>query len=154
MRTHNNGELRLEHVNEEVTLVGWVAKRRDFGKMAFIDLRDRYGKTQLVFDEEFHDQVKGVRNEYVIQVKGTVVARKDVNPKMATGDVELVVSELNIINEAETTPLIIDEETDALEPVRLKYRYLDLRRPNMQDNLIKRSMISASIRNFYMITIL
>lgn len=148
MRTHNNGELRLEHVNEEVTLVGWVAKRRDFGKMAFIDLRDRYGKTQLVFDEAFHDQVKGVRNEYVIQVKGTVVARKDVNPKMATGDVELVVSELNIINEAETTPLIIDEETDALEPVRLKYRYLDLRRPNMQDNLIKRSMISASIRNF------
>ena len=148
MRTHNNGELRIDHINEEVTLVGWVAKKRNFGAMVFIDLRDRYGKTQLVFDENFHDQVKDVRNEYVIQVKGKVVKRHESNPDLLTGEIEVVVRELEVINKAETTPLIIDNETDALEGVRMKYRYLDLRRPNMQANLIRRSKISAAIREY------
>lgn len=148
MRTHNNGQLRLENVNEEVTLVGWVAKKRNFGKMVFIDLRDRYGKTQLVFDESFHDAVKDVRNEYVIQVSGKVVERQDYNEDLKTGKIEIVVESLNVINEAKTTPLIIDTETDALEGVRMKYRYLDLRRPNMQANLIRRSNITASIREY------
>ncbi len=148
MRTRNNGELRIDNVNEEVTLVGWVAKKRNFGAMVFIDLRDRYGKTQLVFDESFHDQVKDVRNEYVIQVSGKVVERSAKNADLNTGDIEIVVTDLKVINEAKTTPLIIDNETDALEPVRMKYRYLDLRRPNMQQNLILRSNISAAIRSF------
>ena len=148
MRTHNNGELRIDHINEEVTLVGWVAKKRNFGAMVFIDLRDRYGKTQLVFDENFHDQVKDVRNEYVIQVKGKVVKRHESNPDLQTGEIEVVVRDLEVINKAETTPLIIDNETDALEGVRMKYRYLDLRRPNMQANLIRRSKISAAIREY------
>ena len=148
MRTRNNGELRIDNVNEEVTLVGWVAKKRNFGAMVFIDLRDRYGKTQLVFDESFHDQVKDVRNEYVIQVSGEVVERSAKNADLNTGDIEIVVTDLKVINEAKTTPLIIDNETDALEPVRMKYRYLDLRRPNMQQNLILRSNISAAIRSF------
>ena len=148
MRTRNNGELRIDNVNEKVTLVGWVAKKRNFGAMVFIDLRDRYGKTQLVFDESFHDQVKDVRNEYVIQVSGEVVERSAKNADLNTGDIEIVVTDLKVINEAKTTPLIIDNETDALEPVRMKYRYLDLRRPNMQQNLILRSNISAAIRSF------
>lgn len=148
MRTRNNGELRIDNVNEKVTLVGWVAKKRNFGAMVFIDLRDRYGKTQLVFDESFHDQVKDVRNEYVIQVSGKVVERSAKNADLNTGDIEIVVTDLKVINEAKTTPLIIDNETDALEPVRMKYRYLDLRRPNMQQNLILRSNISAAIRSF------
>lgn len=148
MRTHNNGQLRLENVDETVTLVGWVAKKRNFGKMVFIDLRDRYGKTQLVFNENFHDAVKDVRNEYVIQVSGKVVERQDYNEDLATGKIEIAVESLEVINEAKTTPLIIDEETDALEGVRMKYRYLDLRRPNMQANLIRRSDITASIREY------
>ncbi|NLY62325.1 MAG: aspartate--tRNA ligase [Erysipelothrix sp.] len=148
MKTHNNGELRITHVNEEVRLVGWVAKKRNLGSMAFIDLRDRYGKTQLVFDETFHDQVHDVRSEYVISVLGKVVERQSKNPDMLTGDIEIVVEKLEVINTAKTTPLIIDNETDALEAVRMKYRYLDLRRPNMQANLIQRSKIASVIRRF------
>lgn len=147
-RTHNNGELRLKDVNSEVTLCGWVAKRRNFGALVFIDLRDRYGITQLVFNEDIATQISDVRNEYVLQVKGTVVERKDKNPKLATGEIEVVVREVKIVNTAITTPMIIADETDALEDTRLKYRYLDLRRPVLQKNLILRNRITLLVRNY------
>lgn len=147
-RTHNNGELRLQDVNSEVTLCGWVAKRRNFGALVFIDLRDRYGITQLVFNEDIATQISDVRNEYVLQVKGTVVERKDKNPKLETGEIEVVVREVKIVNTAITTPMIIVDETDALEDTRLKYRYLDLRRPVLQKNLILRNRITLLVRNY------
>ena len=147
-RTHNNGELRLQDVNSEVTLCGWVSKRRNFGALIFIDLRDRYGITQLVFNEDIAAQISDVRNEYVLQVKGTVVERKDKNPKLETGEIEVVVSEVKIINTAITPPMIIADETDALEDTRLKYRYLDLRRPVLQKNLILRNRITLLVRNY------
>ena len=147
-RTHNNGELRLQDVNSEVTLCGWVAKRRNFGALVFIDLRDRYGITQLVFNEDIATQISEVRNEYVLQVKGTVVERKDKNPKLETGEIEVVVREVKIVNTAITTPMIIADETDALEDTRLKYRYLDLRRPVLQKNLILRNRITLLVRNY------
>lgn len=147
-RTHNNGELRLQDVNSEVTLCGWVAKRRNFGALVFIDLRDRYGITQLVFNEDIATQISDVRNEYVLQVKGTVVERKDKNPKLETGEIEVVVREVKIVNTAITTPMIIADETDALEDTRLKYRYLDLRRPVLQMNLILRNRITLLVRNY------
>lgn len=147
-RTHNNGELRLQDVNSEVTLCGWVSKRRNFGSLVFIDLRDRYGITQLVFNEDIAAQISDVRNEYVLQVKGTVVERKDKNPKLETGEIEVVVSEVKIVNTAITTPMIIADETDALEDTRLKYRYLDLRRPVLQKNLILRNRITLLVRNY------
>ena len=147
-RTHNNGELRLQDVNSEVTLCGWVAKRRNFGALVFIDLRDRYGITQLVFNEDIATQISDVRNEYVLQVKGAVVERKDKNPKLETGEIEVVVREVKIVNTAITTPMIIADETDALEDTRLKYRYLDLRRPVLQKNLILRNRITLLVRNY------
>ena len=147
-RTHNNGELRLQDVNSEVTLCGWVAKRRNFGALVFIDLRDRYGITQLVFNEDIATQISDVRNEYVLQVKGTVVERKDKNPKLETGEIEVVVREVKIVNTAITTPMIIADETDALEDTRLNYRYLDLRRPVLQKNLILRNRITLLVRNY------
>ena len=147
-RTHNNGELRLQDVNSEVTLCGWVAKRRNFGALVFIDLRDSYGITQLVFNEDIATQISDVRNEYVLQVKGTVVERKDKNPKLETGEIEVVVREVKIVNTAITTPMIIADETDALEDTRLKYRYLDLRRPVLQKNLILRNRITLLVRNY------
>lgn len=147
-RTHNNGELRLQDVNSEVTLCGWVAKRRNFGALVFIDLRDRYGITQLVFNEDIATQISDVRNEYVLQVKGMVVERKDKNPKLETGEIEVVVREVKIVNTAITTPIIIADETDALEDTRLKYRYLDLRRPVLQKNLILRNRITLLVRNY------
>ena len=147
-RTHNNGELRLQDVNSEVTLCGWVAKRRNFGALVFIDLRDRYGITQLVFNEDIATQISDVRNEYVLQVKGTVVERKDKNPKLETGEIEVVVREVKIVNTAITTPMIIADETDALEDTRLKYRYLDLRRPVLKKNLILRNRITLLVRNY------
>lgn len=147
-RTHNNGELRLQDVNSEVTLCGWVAKRRNFGALVFIDLRDRYGITQLVFNEDLATQISDVRNEYVLQVKGTVVERKERNPKLATGEIEVAVREVKIVNTAITTPMIIADETDALEDTRLKYRYLDLRRPVLQKNLILRNRITLLVRNY------
>ncbi|MEG0708918.1 MAG: aspartate--tRNA ligase [Longicatena sp.] len=147
-RTHTNGELRSSDINSKVTLDGWVAKRRNFGALVFIDLRDRSGITQLVFDEEMAQQIKEVRNEYVLRVSGTVVERKDKNPKLSTGDIEIKVESVSILNAAETTPLIIADETDALEDTRLKYRYLDLRRSCLQNNLILRHKVTMLIRNY------
>ncbi len=147
-RTHTNGELRLSDAGKEVCLIGWVSKRRNFGALVFIDLRDREGITQLVFDENIAPEIKNVRNEYILEVKGLVCERKDKNPKLATGDIEIKVSDVTIINEAQTTPMIIADETDALEDTRLKYRYLDLRRPVMQQKLILRHKITHSMREY------
>lgn len=147
-RTHSNGELRIEHVNQEVELIGWVAKRRNFGALVFIDLRDRSGITQLVFDEEKAKEIQSVRNEYILHVKGMVAERKDKNDKLPTGDIEIKVSNVEIVNSAETTPLIIADETDALEDTRLTYRYLDLRRPLMQQKMITRHKITKIMRNY------
>lgn len=147
-RTHHNGELRLENVNEHVELVGWVAKKRNFGQLVFIDLRDRSGICQLVFDESMSEALKDVRNEYVLSVSGTVLQRKDANPDLKTGEIEVKVEDFKIINKAKTTPLIIADETDALEDTRLQYRYLDLRRPIMQNKLIMRYKITRSMREY------
>lgn len=147
-RTHHNGDLRLENVNEHVELVGWVAKKRNFGQLVFIDLRDRSGICQLVFDESMSEALKDVRNEYVLSVSGTVLQRKDVNPDLKTGEIEVKVEKFEIINKAKTTPLIIADETDALEDTRLQYRYLDLRRPVMQNKLIMRHKITRSMREY------
>lgn len=147
-RTHNCGELNMTHVNETVTLCGWVNKRRNFGALVFIDLRDREGLTQCVFDESISEQITSVRNEYVLEVTGKVVERKDKNPKMATGDIEIAVEKVTIINTAETTPMIIANQTDALEDTRLKYRYLDLRRECLQNNLKLRHQVTMATRNY------
>ena len=147
-RTHYNGELRLEHVGQEVSLIGWVAKKRNFGQLNFIDLRDRTGICQLLFNEQFSEQIKPVRNEYLLHVHGKVIERKDKNPDLATGEIEIEVSSFEIVNTAKTTPLIIADETDALEDTRLEYRYLDLRTPVMQKKLMMRHQITRSLRDF------
>lgn len=144
-RTHTNGELRVSHVGQEVELLGWVSKKRNFGSIVFVDLRDRSGITQIVFDDEAaHD----LKSEYLINVKGKVERRKDANPKLATGEIEVIASEFKIINKSKQTPLLIQDETDALEETRLKYRYLDLRRPIMQERLFKRHKITREMRNY------
>ena len=145
-RTHYNGELRLSNVGEEVTLIGWVSKKRNLGSLLFIDLRDRSGIVQIIASDELLDL--DIRNEYVIQVKG-LVSKKDVpNKNLATGEIEIVAKEIKVINKAQTTPLIIDDNTDALEDTRLKYRYLDLRRPCMQQKLITRAKLVKIIHSY------
>lgn len=148
MKTHHNGELRLSHANQAVTLVGWVAKKRNLGSLVFIDLRDREGITQIICSEELSAMTSQIRNEYVIRVHGTVAVRKDANKALATGEIEIVASSIEIINTAETTPIIIADETDALEDTRMKYRYLDLRRPVMQRMLKERHQITKTMRAF------
>ena len=156
IRTHTCGELNGTFANKEVVLAGWVAKRRDHGGLIFIDLRDRYGMTQLVFDPSAsgNEGTKGdaehIRSEYVISVKGKVRQRPGemVNPKIATGEIEIAVTELHILSAAKTPPFTIDEHTDAGEALRLKYRYLDLRRANIQKNLIIRHQACQVVRNY------
>jgi aspartyl-tRNA synthetase len=155
-RTHSCGELRAENIGERVTLMGWVAKRRDFGELTFIDLRDRAGLTQVVFNSEdapdAHAKAKELRGEYVVAVIGDVLARdaNTRNPKIATGDVEVHAKELLILNDARTTPFQLDASGDALaaEDLRLKYRYLDLRRPQLQANLRLRHRVLNEIRRY------
>lgn len=147
-RTHTNGELRLENIGEKVTLIGWIAKKRNFGSIIFLDLRDRYGITQLVFNEEEHPEVRNLKNEYLIEVEGTVRERQDSNPNLKTGDIEIEGDKITLINKSKQTPLLIQDETDALEETRLKYRYLDLRRPVMQRRLIERAQITTAIREY------
>lgn len=153
LRTHTNGELRAAHINTEVTLCGWVQKIRDKGFMAWIDMRDRYGITQLIFDEsrtgaEVMQKATKLGREFVIQVKGTVIERESKNPNMPTGDVEILVSELNILNESLTPPFTIEDETDGGEDLRMKYRYLDIRRKPVRENLIFRSKVAMAVRNY------
>lgn len=155
-RTHSCGELRADDIGSRVTLMGWVAKRRDFGELRFIDLRDRAGITQVVFNSEdspeAHAKAKDLRGEYVIAVIGDVVARdaNTRNPKIATGDVEVRAKELLILNDARTPPFQLDASGDALasEDLRLKYRYLDLRRPQLQANLHLRHRVTNEIRRY------
>lgn len=147
-RTHNNGELTIANINEQVELIGWVGKKRNLGSLAFLDLRDRHGVTQIVFGEAFDEILREVKNEYIISVKGKVIERESKNPNMATGEIEIEAHELNVINEANLTPMIIADNTDALEELRLQYRYLDLRRPVMQQKLITRHKITRSIRDY------
>lgn len=147
-RTHHNGELRIENVGEIVELKGWVAKKRNLGALVFIDLRDRYGITQVICDESMETVTKEVKNEFVIHVVGKVVERSSKNPKMPTGDIEIEATKLDIISPAALTPMIIADETDALEETRLVYRYLDLRRPKIQQNILLRHQITKSIRHY------
>ena len=149
-RTHNNGELRLTNINETVTLKGWVAKKRDLGGLVFIDLRDRYGLTQLAFNPEspLYKETLDIKNEYVLEVTGKVIERASKNKKIPTGNIEVEVSKLTVLNKAALTPMIIADETDALEDTRLKYRYLDLRRPTLQNNFIVRHKTVQSVREF------
>ncbi|SRX72319.1 Aspartate--tRNA ligase [Aequorivita antarctica] len=152
-RTHNNGQLRAADINKEVTLAGWVQKTRDKGFMVWVDLRDRYGITQLIFDEErtskeVIEKATKLGREFVIQVKGTVIERESKNPNMPTGDVEILVSELNILNESLTPPFTIEDETDGGEDLRMKYRYLDIRRKPVRENLIFRSKVAMAVRNY------
>ena len=147
-RTHTCGELNINNVNQEVTLVGWVSKKRNLGSLVFIDLRDHFGFVQIVAEDEKFSCLKSIKNEFVIQVKGHVQKRNTPNPKLKTGEIEVVAKEINIINSANLTPFIIADETDALEDTRLKYRYLDLRRPIMQSYLTTRAKIMRSIREY------
>lgn len=151
MRTHNNGELRLKDVKKEVTLVGWVSKKRNLGGLIFIDLRDRYGITQIVCKPENpnYEKIENVRNEYVLKVTGEVIERESKNKNLPTGEIEVVASHVEVLSESENPPLIIADETDALEDTRMKYRYLDLRRPILQKNLILRHNITKSIRDYF-----
>jgi aspartyl-tRNA synthetase len=147
--THHNSELSLTHVGSQVYLKGWAAKVRNLGGLIFIDLRDRYGVTQLVIKPEnpFYTLALSIRNEYVIEAKGSVIERESKNLNLPTGAIEVEVSELIVLNTAETPPIMITNDTDALEDTRLKYRYLDLRRPVMQQFLMKRSEITQAIRS-------
>ncbi|MDC9723110.1 MAG: aspartate--tRNA ligase [Urechidicola sp.] len=152
-RNHTNGALRLANVNEEVTLAGWVQKVRNKGFMVWVDLRDRYGITQLIFDEERTDATvfelaKTLGREFVIQVKGTVIERQSKNPKMDTGDIEILVSELTVLNASKTPPFTIEDETDGGEELRMQYRYLDIRRNPVKENLIFRSKVTQEVRNY------
>ena len=147
-RTHNNGELRISDVNKIVELKGWVAKKRNLGSLVFIDLRDRYGITQIVLNEEMEALGKDIKNEYVLHVVGKVIERSSKNPNMPTGDIEIEAAQIDIINTAKVTPIYTTDDTDASEDARMQYRYLDLRRPVMQNKIIMRHKITSSIRNF------
>ena len=151
-RSHNCGELRIENVGQEVTLAGWVQKVRNLGAMAFIDLRDRFGITQITVEEHSSEEVKAIAQEvgreFVLQVKGTVIERSSKNSKIATGDIEISATELKILNRAVTPPFTIEEESDGGDDLRMKYRYLDLRRPPLQRAMILRHRMAQAVRQF------
>lgn len=151
-RTNTCGELRIEHVGQTVTLAGWVQRIRKMGGMTFADLRDRYGITQLVFNEqqnaELCERANKLGREYVIQVTGLVSERSSKNPKLPTGDIEITVSALNILNESEVPPFTIEDQTDGGDDLRMKYRYLDLRRPTVRKNLELRHRVCMEVRNY------
>ncbi len=152
-RTHTCGELRSEHIGTQVTLAGWVQRTRDKGFMTWIDLRDRYGITQLIFDEErteksLIEKAQEFGREFVIKVKGTVIERASKNPKMLTGDIEILVSEVQLLNPANLPPFTIEDETDGGEELRMKYRYLDIRRTPIRENLVFRHKVTQAVRNY------
>jgi aspartyl-tRNA synthetase len=154
-RTHTCGDLKAEHDGHEVTLMGWVHRRRDHGGLIFIDLRDRYGLTQIVFGgqnaQESSQKAKELRSEFVIAVRGTVCKRPEgmINPNLGTGEIEVSVSALKILNRAKTTPFVIDDTVDVSEELRLKYRYLDLRNAFMRENMILRHKTCQLVRSFF-----
>jgi len=152
-RSHSCGELRESHIGKTVTLSGWVAKTRDKGFVVWIDLRDRYGITQLVLDEDrtskaLLEQARNLGREFVIQIKGEVIERASKNSNIPTGDIEVLVSELTVLNESKTPPFTIENETDGGEDLRMKYRYLDIRRNPVKNNLIFRSKVTMEVRKF------
>ena len=151
-RTHNCGQLSMEQVGESVTLSGWVQKSRDLGGMTFVDMRDRYGITQLVFNMESDaglcKEARKLGREYVVQASGKVAERSNKNPQMATGDIEIMVESLKILNESQVPPFTIEDNTDGGDDIRMKYRYLDLRRPEVKKNLMLRHQMAFEIRKY------
>lgn len=152
-RSHSCGELNASHINTEVTLAGWVQKSRDKGFMNWVDLRDRYGVTQLIFDEsrsekEVFELAKTLGREFVIQAKGIVIEREAKNANMSTGDIEILVTELKILNSSITPPFTIEDETDGGEDIRMKYRYLDIRRNPVKNNLLFRHKVAMEVRKY------
>ena len=152
-RTHNCGELSLKNLDQQITLSGWVQKSRNKGFMLWIDLRDRFGVSQLIFDEQrsskdLFEKAKTLGREFVIQVKGSVIERTSKNPNIATGEIEILVSELTVLNESLTPPFTIEDKTDGGEELRMKYRYLDIRRNSIKEKLIFRHKVSSEIRNY------
>ncbi len=152
-RTHHCGELRHTHIGQEITLSGWVQKSRDKGFMIWVDLRDRYGITQLIFDESRTDkavmeQAKALGREFVIQISGQVIERESKNPNLPTGDIEVLVQKLTLLNQSELPPFTIEDETDGGEDVRMKYRYLDIRRNPVKNNLLFRHKVAQEVRNY------
>lgn len=152
-RTHNCGELRSKDINTEVILSGWVHKTRDKGFMIWVDLRDRYGVTQLIFDEkrsskDLFEKAKSLGREYVIQIKGSVISRASQNPNIQTGQIEILVTDLTVLNESLTPPFTIEDETDGGEELRMKFRYIDIRRNHIKNKLIFRHKVSSEIRTY------
>jgi len=151
-RTHNCGELNLEYTGKDVILCGWVQKSRDLGGMTFIDLRDRFGITQLVFNMEANyklcEAARKIGREYVVQAKGKVRERSNKNLKIATGEIEIEVDDLKVLNKSDIPPFTIEEETDGGEELRMKYRYLDLRRSSVKNNIILRHRVSQEVRKY------
>ena len=151
-RTKTCGELRIENAGEQVTLAGWVQKNRDLGGMTFIDLRDRFGLTQLAFNMEDHSdlclQARELGREFVVQAEGKVVERQSKNKNIPTGEIEIEVSKIQILNAADTPPFIIEDQTDGGEEIRMKYRYLDLRRNPLKNNILLRHKLAIEIRNY------
>ena len=151
-RSHTCGELRIANVEQTVTLAGWVQRVRNFGAMSFIDLRDRYGITQLVIEEQASEEVKSAAaslgREYVIQATGRVVERSSKNPKLPTGDVEVVVESIKVLNASVVPPFTIEDNTDGGDDLRMRYRYLDLRRNPLKEALQLRHRMSMAARNF------
>ncbi|RQO31288.1 aspartate--tRNA ligase [Taibaiella sp. KBW10] len=149
-RSHHCGELRAEHINQEISLSGWVQTIRKFGSITFVDLRDRYGITQLLFNEALTALLDSnpLGREFVIQAKGKVIERSSKNPKMPTGDIEIAVSEYTILNKSAVPPFTIEEETDGGDELRMKYRYLDLRRPTLKRNMELRYQVNRAARNY------
>ena len=151
-RSHTCGELRISDINKQVTLSGWVQRSRKMGGMTFIDLRDRYGITQLVFNEEVDaelcEQANHLGREFVIQIVGTVNERFSKNKNIPTGDIEIIVSELNVLNSALTPPFTIEDNTDGGDDIRMKYRYLDLRRATVRKNLELRHKMTIEVRKY------
>ena len=153
LRTTHCGALTLDQLGEEVTLAGWVQKSRDKGFMLWVDLRDRYGITQIIFDEErtpksVMELAQSLGREFVIQVTGTVIERESKNPNLPTGEIEILAQSLTLLNQAKTPPFTIENETDGGEELRMQYRYLDIRRTPVRENLVFRSKVSLAIRNF------
>jgi len=152
-RTHNNGELRIENIDLKVKLCGWIQKSRNLGGMTFVDLRDRYGITQVAFNEELNkslsEKARNLNREWVVEIEGIVRERSNKNHKINTGEIEIEAEKLTILNKSKTPPFTIEDETDGGEELRMKFRFLDLRRRPLQNNLALRSEMSIEIRNFF-----